>query len=112
MASHIMCIGCSVHLLCRPEFAVLGAGGLLQRWDLSTHRCLASRQFAEGALGSCLASARDASFLAVGCSSGHLYVVDGDSLEDMSAHRNTGNAIERCVHDRRWSGHSRYVVDC
>ena len=29
----------------RAEFAVLGRSGLLQRWDMVTHRCMAARNF-------------------------------------------------------------------
>jgi hypothetical protein len=29
----------------RAEFAVLGTSGVLERWDMVTHACLASRSF-------------------------------------------------------------------
>jgi hypothetical protein len=47
------------------EFAVLGTGGTLQRWDMVRHECVASRQFTKTA-GAMLAYARDGSFLVAG----------------------------------------------
>jgi hypothetical protein len=58
----------TVSLACHPtaaEFAVLGSGGTLQRWDMVRHECGAARQFTKTA-GARLAYARDGSFLVAG----------------------------------------------
>lgn len=58
----------TVSVACHPtaaEFAVLGAGGILQRWDMVRHECTAARQFNKTA-GAKLAYARDGSFLVAG----------------------------------------------
>lgn len=79
-----------------PEVCMLGASGLVQRWDVLNKRCLVERQLGlELKGGKVLAFARDASFLVAGCGSGHVVVLKSDTLEDATALRNTGQAITR-----------------
>ncbi|GBF88525.1 hypothetical protein Rsub_01240 [Raphidocelis subcapitata] len=87
----------------RPEAFVLGASGVLQRWDLGNNletagsaSCAASRHLPAECRGACaLAAARDASFVAVGFEGGHVAVLEGESLEEVAVMRNTSQPIQR-----------------
>ncbi|KAJ9526919.1 hypothetical protein QJQ45_017710 [Haematococcus lacustris] len=87
----VTCVACHPS---QPELAILGRSGVLQRWDMVTHTCSASRTFPK-AQGMQLAYARDASFLAVGLQGGFLYLVHPDDLADIHIARNTQAAVTR-----------------
>ncbi|EFJ51972.1 hypothetical protein VOLCADRAFT_103176 [Volvox carteri f. nagariensis] len=81
----------------RAEFSVLGRGGGLQRWDSIAHCLVTARSFANGPKqeGRCLCYSRDGSLLAVGFGTGHLHVLDGDTLADTYVLRNTAVGLSR-----------------
>ncbi|GIL72955.1 hypothetical protein Vretimale_4604 [Volvox reticuliferus] len=79
----------------RAEFSVLGRGGGLQRWDSIAHCIVTSRTFAAKQEGRCLCYSRDGTLLAVGFGTGHLHVLDGDTLTDAHVLRNTATGLTR-----------------
>ncbi|GLC51075.1 hypothetical protein PLESTB_000463200 [Pleodorina starrii] len=79
----------------RAEFSVLGRGGGLQRWDSIAHCLVTSRVFGPKMEGRSLCYSRDGALLAVGFGSGHLHVLDGDTLADAHVLRNTAAGITR-----------------
>lgn len=59
----------------RPEFVVISRSGVIQRWDMAGHTCLATRTI-DKARGGTIAYSRDGSFLVVGLEAGLLHIVD------------------------------------
>ena len=76
----------------RAEFAVLSTSGLLQRWDMVTHACLAMREFPKMA-GSKVTYSRDGAFMVAAFDGGFVNVIGTDSLEDIHAARNTSASL-------------------
>ena len=76
----------------RAEFAVLASSGVLQRWDLVTHACLASRTFPKLS-GAKIAYSRDGAFIVAGFGEGSTSILDTDTLGDIHSARNTSAAV-------------------
>jgi len=74
----------------------------LLRWDLVSRSCLVSRQLRPEQHVVQLTLARDGSFVALGCTAGHVVVLKGDSLQETVALRHTKHDINRC--DRMYGG--------
>eukprot|EP00798_Chlamydomonas_sp_ICE-L_P020374 gene20374-27144_t len=76
----------------RAEFSVLGASGILQRWDMVTHKCLDSREFPKMA-GSRLAYSRDGGWMVAGFKGGHLHILNTEGLSEIHYARNSSATI-------------------
>lgn len=72
----------------RSEFAVLGATGTLQRWDVATHKCIDSRTFKK-MVGSKLAYSRDGTTMVAGFEGGHIHILHTEGLQDIHYARNS-----------------------
>lgn len=68
----------------------------LLRWDLVSRSCLVTRQLRPEQHVVQLTLARDGSFVALGCTAGHVVVLKGDSLQETVALRGTKHDISRC----------------
>jgi WD40 repeat protein len=88
---------------CRPEFAVTGKDGVLQRWDASTNRLVASTSF-DGTAGTALTYSRDGSSIIVGLASGEVHMLNANTLERHYTSRNTSSPIIKYAkHGAGWA---------
>mmetsp|Transcript_12567 Transcript_12567/g.27123 ORF Transcript_12567/g.27123 Transcript_12567/m.27123 type:complete len:896 (+) Transcript_12567:296-2983(+) len=80
-----------VHVVAHPtcaEFAIVGSGGTLQRWDMVSHACVASRTFPKQTPTK-IAYSRDGAFMVVGFEGGYINIVNTADLQDLHTARNT-----------------------
>ncbi|MEW5317091.1 MAG: hypothetical protein WDW38_008421 [Sanguina aurantia] len=92
---------------CRPEFVVISRSGVIQRWDMAGHTCLATRTI-DKARGGTIAYSRDGSFLVVGLEAGLLHIVDSQELTEQHVAKNSPAAITRVA----CSMTGRHVAAC
>ena len=92
MAASVIQILSPADLACRPEFAVVGKDGVLQRWDASTYQLVASTSF-QGTAGVALSYSRDGSSIVVGLASGEVNMLNANTLEQQYTSRNTSSPI-------------------
>ncbi|GAX79688.1 hypothetical protein CEUSTIGMA_g7129.t1 [Chlamydomonas eustigma] len=78
----------------RAEFAVLCSTGVLQRWDMVTHTCVATRTFSK-MVSTKLSYSRDGTFLVTGFQGGFVHFLDTESLADVHSGRNTAADITK-----------------
>lgn len=90
----------------RAEMVVLGKGAVLQRWDMVTHTCLASRTFAKQA-GTKVVYARDGSYIVMGCENGYVFIVNADDLQVQGAGLDSddGSCIHATCHSTTTNNH-------